>query len=151
MKKEHTKISKEIVDEAKAFEKGASQVAIDSVTAFFTENPNARLCVQELDVGGNSKALQAAIQHINKKYQRAAYFFTVDHEEGKVIHMNSLPKSDISQNFNAKEWIRAVSDIIGGRGGGKDDSAQGVGTDPAKVQRAIEEAKQSYNQALKTL
>ena len=125
-------------------ERAESKKAVDAVTDFFTANPNARVCVLEVDVGSMTKALQAALQHVTKQYQRAAYLFSVDKAEGKVVHVNLLPKGEVSKTFNCKEWIAAVSKIVGGRGGGKDESAQAIGTDNTKVQEAIQEAKAYY-------
>lgn len=108
------------------------------------------MCVLEID-GAPQKALQAATQHIAKAYQKAAYLFSVDKSEGKVLHVNLLPKSDISKTFSCKQWIANVSKVLGGRGGGKDEGCQGVGTDISKVSEAIEEAKKSYKEALGSL
>lgn len=151
LREAHTKLMKEMIDEVKASEKAESKKAVDAVTEFFTNNPNARVCVMQIDVGSTAKALQAAIQHIAKQYQRAAYLFSVDKEDGKVLHYNLLPKTDVSKQFNAKEWINAIAKIVGGRGGGKDDGAQGVGSEVGKVGEAIEEAKKLYEQAMGSL
>jgi alanyl-tRNA synthetase len=151
MKEAHSKLTREITEENKAIEKAATKSATDAVNAFFTENPNARVCVLEVDAGGNAKALQVALGHVTKQYQRAAYLFTVDKEEGKVVHMNTLPKSDVSKTFNAKEWMSAISSIVGGRGGGRDDGAQGVGSEPSKVKEAVAEAKKLYEKAMGSL
>jgi len=144
LKEQHTKLTKELVEEAKVLERAESKKAVDAVTDFFTANPNARVCVLEVDVGSMTKALQAALQHVTKQYQRAAYLFSVDKAEGKVVHVNLLPKGEVSKTFNCKEWIGAVSKIVGGRGGGKDEGAQAIGTDVTKVQEAIQEAKAYY-------
>lgn len=150
LREEHEKVTREILEEAKALEKASSKKAVDAVTAFFTENPNARVCVLEID-DAPQKALQAATQHIAKAYQRAAYLFSVDKAEGKVAHVNLLPKTDVSKTFSCKQWMTDVSKVLGGRGGGKDESCSGVGTDVAKVQEAIEEAKKSYKVAFGSL
>lgn len=150
LREEHEKITREILEETKAQEKASSKKAIDAVTAYFTENPNARVCVLEIE-GAPQKALQAATQHVAKTYQRAAYLFSVDKAEGKVTHVNLLPKTDVSKTFSCKQWIANVSKVLGGRGGGKDETSQGVGTEVDKVQEAMEEAKRSYKEALGSL
>ena len=140
-----------MMEETKAQEKAAIKAATDKIDAFFTENPNARVCILQLDVDGNSKALSTALQHVTKKYQRAAYLFSVDETEGRVAHCNILPKSDVSKAFNAKQWLDGVTKILGGRGGGKDESAQGVGVEAAKVDEAVAQATEAYKQALGTV
>lgn len=150
LREAHAKATKEIMDEAKAVEKAATKRGTDAVDAFFKENPNARVCVLELQ-GATGKPIQATINHVVKQYGRAAYFFTVGEDKDKVAHMNVLPKGEASKQFNAKEWMSGVSKIIGGRGGGKDESAQGVGSEVGKVGEAIEEAKKLYQQAVGSL
>lgn len=49
-----------------------------------------------------------------KTLAKAVYLFSVT-EDGKVTHLNFLPKSDISKTFTAKTWIGTVSAIIGGK------------------------------------
>jgi len=43
--------------------------------------------------------------------------------------------------LKANEWIKAVSEIIGGKGGGKDISAQGTGDKLTEVDNAMKVAK----------
>lgn len=150
LREAHEKVTREINEDAKAQEKASSKKALDVVTAYFTENPNARVCVMEIE-GAPQKALQAATQHIAKTYQRAAYLFSADKDEGKVIHVNQLPKTDVSKTFSCKQWMADVSKVVGGRGGGKDEACSGVGSEVSKVQEAIEQAKKSYQDALGSL
>ena len=84
-----------------------------------------------------------------------------DTETGKVAHVNFLPQQVLTRKvLDAKTWLGEVSQIIGGKvsgslctwsllyvaaqGGGKDDSATGVGADASKVPEAIEVAKRVY-------
>ena len=86
--------------------------------------------------------MQAGINQA-KTLGKAAYFFSVS-DDNKVAHLNLVPKSEISKEFSAKTWLAAVSAIVGGKGGGKDDGAQGFGTEPSKVDEAIKEAERIY-------
>lgn len=83
-------------------------------------------------------------------------------EGGKVAHVNFLPKEVLDRKvINAKEWLAEVSKIVGGKvsqtqlnlvqelidqGGGKDDSASGVGSEIEKISEAMEVAKSIYKQ-----
>ena len=40
------------------------------------------------------------------------------------------------QNLKAKEWLKDISQILGGKGGGRDDFAQGGGTNIKKLEEA---------------
>lgn len=149
LREAHSKLIKEMQEESKVAEKAATKQAIDAVDAFFKENPNARVCVMQLE-NATGKPLQNAVGHVTKQYSRAAYFFTVG-DDNKVAHMNALPKAEVSKAFNAKEWANGISKIVGGRGGGKDESAQGIGSEVGKVGEALEEAKRLYKEAIGSL
>lgn len=49
-----------------------------------------------------------------QKANKAAYLFAVG-ADGKVYHVNALPKSETSASFNAKKWLDLVSEVIGGK------------------------------------
>jgi alanyl-tRNA synthetase len=46
----------------------------------------------------------------------------------------------IERGFKADEWIKAVSDPINGKGGGKSNTAQAVGINVANIDEAIKVA-----------
>jgi len=56
--------------------------------------------------------------------------------DGKVIMIASVTKS-ISSRFPAGDLMRDVSAVVGGKGGGRPDMAQGGGSDPDKLQDAL--------------
>lgn len=88
------------------------QVA-DQVTAYFQENPTASLFVKEVAADGNAKVMQAGTAAA-KTLGKAVYLFSVS-DDGKVVHLNFVPKSDITKSFTAKTWISPVSEIVGGK------------------------------------
>lgn len=49
-----------------------------------------------------------------KTLDKAVYFFSVSPED-RVVHLNFVPKADLSKTFTAKTWIAAVSAIVGGK------------------------------------
>ena len=56
-----------------------------------------------------------------------------------MLILCSTPKGGPLQ---ANEWVNSCSAVIGGKGGGKDVQAQASGKETAKVNEAIELAKQ---------
>ncbi|KAK4699029.1 alanyl-tRNA synthetase, partial [Phenoliferia sp. Uapishka_3] len=157
--KEKLKVArKAVADAATALTKQQSKQATETVTTYFAENADAKVLVCRLDVGGNVKVMQAATLQA-KALNKAAYFFSTS-DDGKVVHLNFVPKEEITKSFSAKTWIQPVSAILGGKvqqflgpkegcelticclykGGGKDESTQGVGTEVDKVDEAIAEA-----------
>ncbi|BGP33039.1 Alanine--tRNA ligase [Rhodotorula toruloides] len=135
---------KAIVDAARAAEKEQGKAVADEVDRFFKENPDAKVMVARLDAAkGNPKVIQSAISQA-KTLSKAGYFFSATEDGTKVAHLNVLPKGEISKEFNAKTWFNAVAAIVGGKGGGKDDGAQGFGDKADKIDEAIVEAKKLY-------
>jgi alanyl-tRNA synthetase len=52
-----------------------------------------------------------------------------------------MSKSVVKQGIKAGDLIKVISPIVGGRGGGRPDMAQGGGNDPSAIPQAIERAK----------
>jgi len=58
-------------------------------------------------------------------------------DDGKVGIIVRV-SSDLTSRVKAGDVIREIAPIVGGRGGGKPDMAEGGGTDPAKLSEAID-------------
>jgi alanyl-tRNA synthetase len=56
-----------------------------------------------------------------------------------------------SKGVTAEEWTKAVSEVIGGKTGGKEPTRQGAGAEPAKLEQAIEEAEKWLSKKLEEL
>ena len=100
----------------------------------------------------------SAASAIGKTLSKAVYVFSPDEETGKVAHLNYVPKEVLSsKKLDAKIWLGEVSKVIGGKvrlpfhksetckwlmyqGGGRDDSATGVGSEGDKIKEAVAEA-----------
>jgi alanyl-tRNA synthetase len=59
----------------------------------------------------------------------------------------------VAVNDRGREWgvkagdlVRAAATVLGGGGGGKDDVAQGGGTDPSKVDEALQQIQHEVGQ-----
>ncbi|KAN0064624.1 Alanine--tRNA ligase [Thecaphora frezii] len=152
-----SKVRKALDAELKAKDKADVKVVSDAIAAHFKENPNATYIIRKFDVGANMKAIQSGVQSA-KKLGKAAYLFTEERIAGetvangqapkaKVVHANYVPKHDLDKGLNAKEWADVVTKSIGGKGGGRDDGAQGVGEmgGPA-VEDALVAAERFYQQ-----
>ena len=72
--------------------------------------------------------------------QCAVMLLSIDQQEGKVSIAAAVPEPMIAMGLRAGDWVRSVSAIVGGKGGGRPDAAQGGGTDPSKVADAMVEA-----------
>ncbi|WVR09077.1 alanine-tRNA ligase [Kwoniella sp. DSM 27419] len=145
LKKQFEKMQSELVAAAKAKTAADSKVIQDEIKAFFRANPNENVFAGSFDVaGGNAKTLSAAIVTA-KSLSKAIYVFSVDAETQKVAHTNFLPKEVMDRKvLDAKVWLGEVSKVLGGKGGGRDDSATGVGSEVSKVDEAVALAKSFY-------
>jgi alanyl-tRNA synthetase len=57
--------------------------------------------------------------------------------DGKVSVVAALNDEARARGLSANELVRAVGPLVGGKGGGKDDVAQGGGTDASRIDEAI--------------
>jgi alanyl-tRNA synthetase len=54
--------------------------------------------------------------------------------------------NDLTKQYNAGKIIKEMSEIVGGKGGGRPDMAQGGGSDPQKLPQALESIRKIINQ-----
>ncbi|TNY17543.1 tRNA synthetases class II (A)-domain-containing protein [Rhodotorula diobovata] len=144
LRSEVTGARKAIADAARAAEKELARQVADEVAAFFRDHADAKVFVARLDgAKGNPKVLQGGLNQA-KTLGKAAYLFSVSPDH-KVAHLNVVPKGEVvAGGFSAKTWFADVTRLVGGKGGGKDDGAQGFGTEVDKVDEAVELAKKVY-------
>lgn len=105
--------------------------------------------VDVFEAEGSSKALDTALKQFKSLAPSvAALLFSVDHENGKILCLAQVPQALIKRGLKADEWVKAVSTTIGGKGGGKDVTAQAIGTRTENLQEAIQIAKQHVDSVL---
>jgi alanyl-tRNA synthetase len=103
---------------------------------------NDPIVVATVDAGDDRQALQAAVKTVRDKLPRAAVMLmSVDEPGGKVAIICAVPDALIAKGLKAGDWLRDAAAIVGGKGGGKPDAAQGGGTDITKVGEAIKAAR----------
>jgi len=99
--------------------------------------------IAALDVDGNPKILQSLISHA-KQLEKSIYVLSVDPETDKVAHANYVAPSMRTKGADARKWSSDLVEVLGGKAGGKEDTAQGVGIYSKKVEEALTVAK-SYH------
>jgi alanyl-tRNA synthetase len=124
-------------------EAAINKIAVDNIVKYFKEDEKSDAYFAILDVDGNAKILGNVITQ-GRKLGKAVYVFSVDHEGNKVAHGNHVPVTSKAKGLDARTWASKVSEVLGGKAGGKDDGAQGVGTDVDKVEDALEVARDYY-------
>ncbi|KAJ9125168.1 hypothetical protein QFC22_000122 [Naganishia vaughanmartiniae] len=134
------------IAEIKAAAAAEGKKVTEQIAKYFAENPNANVFAGNFNVEGDRTIMKAAVDYGNKN-GKAIYVFSVDTAKGQVAHQNYVPKEIVkSKKLDAKTWLGEVSKILGGKGGGKDDSAMGSGSNVDKVDEAVQRALEFYNE-----
>ena len=148
LKERFAAIKKNFDDADKARKAKQVKDSVDECKQYFEAHPESSVFVSLLDVGSNTKATGAVVTHVKTQLKdKAAYVFSVDESTGKVSHACVVGQDLLNsgKGLKATEWAEVVVKVLGGRKGGKDDSAQGAGEHPEKVQEAIDLVKQFAN------
>lgn len=117
-------------------------IAEEAKHMFQGDYKNKSYVVHEFKAGFNAKALDAALKQVKAfSPDTAAMFFTRDDESEKILCMSSVSQSTTSKGLKANEWVQQVSQVIGGKGGGKPESAQATGTNASALSEAMNLAK----------
>lgn len=85
--------------------------------------------------GADGKFLQAALGELKRHFDGAAFLITDNN--GKVALAASVSKEH-TQKVKAGDLIKEAGPLVGGRGGGKPEMAQGGGSDASGIPAAIE-------------
>jgi alanyl-tRNA synthetase len=59
-----------------------------------------------------------------------------------VTIVAGVPEALIAKGLKAGDWVREASQAVGGKGGGRPDTAQGGGTDASKLPDAVRVARE---------
>jgi alanyl-tRNA synthetase len=95
-------------------------------------------CVAEVP-DADGKLLQAIAETLKTKIKGP--IFLVGEKDGNVALIAAVPKELISK-FQANKLIQQIAPIVGGKGGGRPESAQGAGKDTSKVSEALTKARE---------
>ncbi|GBE81242.1 Alanine--tRNA ligase [Sparassis crispa] len=115
----------------------ANKAAVDGINEYFEKNEDAEAYFAVLEVNGNVKVLQSIAQQ-SRKLGKTVYVFSADVAGGKVAHINYVSETAKAKGLDGREWASTVAGILGGKAGGKEDSAQGVGVHVNKVHEACQ-------------
>jgi alanyl-tRNA synthetase len=94
------------------------------------------------EVPGGPNDLRQLIDQLRRKAAPVAVLLANrQEEEQKVTLIAGLSRDLVERGLDAVAWVRAVSGIVGGSGGGRPDMAQAGGKIPAKLPEALEAAR----------
>jgi alanyl-tRNA synthetase len=99
------------------------------------EIDGVRVLAQRTDVA-DPKALREVGDQLRDKH-KLGVLVLMGVAEGKVTILTMVAK-ELTSRFHAGKLAGAVAEVVGGRGGGRPDMAQAGGSDPSKVDQALE-------------
>src|SRR5205823_440764 len=95
-------------------------------------------CVSEVPNADN-KLLGAVADALKTKFNGPIFLAGV--ANGRVAMIAAVPKQ-LTSRVQANKIIQQIAPIVGGKGGGRPDSAQGGGTDTNEIGKALAKAKE---------
>ncbi|KAI0106644.1 tRNA synthetases class II (A)-domain-containing protein [Daldinia grandis] len=152
LKTRFAKVVKAVVDEQKKRQKAESKTALDTVSAHFAkdENKEAKYFIGHLPISANAKAVADVMNHFKSKDKdRSVYIFGGSKTEGAVVHGVYVGTHLTSQGVTAEKWAAAVTEVVGGKSGGKEPTRQGQGTNAEKIEDAVAVAEKWLAEKLK--
>ncbi|MDF0096457.1 DHHA1 domain-containing protein, partial [Staphylococcus pseudintermedius] len=91
--------------------------------------------ITEVEVD-NAKAMRTTMDDFKSKLQDSIIVLASD-VGGKVSLIASVPKA-LTDRVKAGDIIKNMAPVVGGKGGGRPDMAQGGGTEPGKITEALQ-------------
>ncbi|SPO02115.1 probable alanine--tRNA ligase, cytosolic [Cephalotrichum gorgonifer] len=150
LKKRYEKIAQGVLAEQKKRQKAESKTALDAVQGHFKKDEEAKWFVGRLPISANAKAISDVVNHYKSKdKERSVYIFGGSKEEGAVCHAVFVGSHLASKGITAEGWAASVTEVIGGRSGGKEPTRQGQGTKPEAVDEAVDTAAKWLEEKLK--
>ncbi len=104
-----------------------------------------KLLVAHLE-GADVKTLRTTMDQLKDKLGTAAVLLATD-SGGKVVLVAGVTK-DAVDRIKAGDMIRTAAPIVGGKGGGRPDMAQGGGNNPDAIPKMVEEVRTWAQQQL---
>ncbi|PYL27631.1 MAG: alanine--tRNA ligase, partial [Verrucomicrobia bacterium] len=111
----------------------AAQIANDLVSS----KVGQKICVASVP-DADGKLLQAVADALKQKFDGPIVL--AGSKDGNAAVVAVVPKQ-LTSKFQANKIIQQLAPIVGGKGGGRPESAQGGGTDPAKIDDLLAEAR----------
>jgi alanyl-tRNA synthetase len=127
-------------------QRGAVEAVGDLLAAKALDVHGVTVVIGEVP-SGNADALRSGIDYVrNKKGSSAVLLATV--EDGKVTLVAGMSKDVVDRAVRAGDLIKEICPLVGGKGGGRPDMAQGGGNDPKGLTKALERAREWLNEKL---
>ncbi len=129
-------------DKAAAAQKAKAAQGLAAGIAQAAAGSPEDIVIASLELGSDRGALEAALKTITSACpNKAVMLMSPDADAGRVALMATVPTGLVTKGLKAGDWIREVAGIMGGKGGGRPDNAQGSGSDISKLKEATGHAR----------
>jgi alanyl-tRNA synthetase len=146
------KAAQNLLDEKKALEKELSRLRTklalgqgQDLASQAVDVKGAKLLVATLE-GADAKTLRETTDKLKEKLKSAAILLAAV-SDGKVSLIAGVT-ADLTGKVKAGDLVNFVAQQVGGKGGGRPDMAQAGGTEPAKLNGALEAVRAWVEQRL---
>src|SRR6266567_4356337 len=123
---------------AKAAEAELRSRAAQIATQLVASHGGKNFCVAEVP-NADAKLLQAVTDALKPKF--SGPIFLAGAKDGNVALIAAVPK-ELTSKFQANKLILQIAPMVGGKGGGRPENAQGAGKGATKVAEALAKARQ---------
>jgi len=127
----------------------AGPITADSLLEQAIEIGEATIVVAEAPTA-ESSLMRQLIDQIRQKTGSSAVLLASSEGDSKVTLVAGVSKELQARGAHAGNWVRPVAQILGGGGGGRPDMAQAGGKQPSKLPEALEVARQTIAEMLKS-
>jgi alanyl-tRNA synthetase len=94
--------------------------------------------VQDAD----GKLLQAVVDALKSKFKGPIFLAGT---RGASVTLVAYVPNEFASKFQANKLIQQIAPIVGGKGGGRAESAQGAGKDASKIAAALTKARELFS------
>lgn len=125
---------KELVKQLEQKNKEVTSLKMGDITNQVEEINGLKFLATEVEVP-NAKAIRETMDDFKSKLQDTVIVL-ISNVDGKVSLVATVPKA-FTDRVKAGDIIKNMAPIVGGKGGGRPDMAQGGGTQPEKITEAL--------------
>ncbi|KAI4497616.1 hypothetical protein M0802_007386 [Mischocyttarus mexicanus] len=144
-----TKFKKSLDDKERLAKAAVANAVVETVQEMIQSNIGCAVFVEVLKAFSNTKALDSALKKIKSlSPTTSALLISVDEDAKKIFALSAVPKSAVTKGLKANEWVQEISPLLGGKGGGKAESAQASGPNISSLHKIIQKAKEFANSKL---
>jgi len=135
-----------LIERSRQLEKEVQQLQTKLATGGGGENPadraetvgDSRIYVARLD-GSDPKVMRDAVDRFKQKIGSGIVLLGA--ADGDKVRLVAGVTKDRAERISAVDLVNAAAELVGGKGGGRPDLAQAGGSEPARLDEALEQAR----------